>query len=196
VRRQRKDWTGQRFGKLVALEYVGNYQYLCQCDCGKQAVLRSINFTSSHTTSCGCRKSEHAVENCARINAHPGRPNNLAAFIAEVQADPTRHWAYDEQTHTAEYRAYRGAKRRCTDPTGKWWQDYGGRGIEFRFTSFEQWLAELGPKPSPGHSVDRKDNDGHYEPGNVRWATRAEQNKNQRPRKAHGSTPLSIKGAS
>jgi len=61
---------------------------------------------------------------------------------------------------------------------------YDKLGLEFRFASFAEWLAELGPKPSPAHSVDRKNNDGHYEPDNVRWATRAEQNKNQRPRKS------------
>ena len=59
--------------------------------------------------------------------------------------------------------------------------NYGGRGIKFLFTSFEQFFAELGPRPK-GKSVDRINNDGHYEPGNVQWATRSEQRKNQRPR--------------
>jgi hypothetical protein len=56
---------------------------------------------------------------------------------------------------------------------------YGGRGIKFLFTSFEQFLAELGPRPS-GMSLDRIENDGNYEPGNVRWATRSEQVQNRR----------------
>jgi hypothetical protein len=60
------------------------------------------------------------------------------------------------------------------------WKDYGGRGIEFRFISIEQFFAELGPRASPAHSLDRKDNDGHYEPGNVRWATKTEQQLNRR----------------
>ena len=84
---------------------------------------------------------------------------------------------------TPEYNAYLTAKQRCTNPKDKDWKDYGGRGIKFLFTSFEQWLAELGRKPSLAHSIDRKDNDGNYEPGNVRWATREEQRANQRPRK-------------
>lgn len=66
------------------------------------------------------------------------------------------------------------------------WNNYGGRGIAFCFESFEQFFAELGPKPGPGYSVDRIDNEGHYEPGNVRWATRSEQRANQRPRRRKG----------
>lgn len=91
---------------------------------------------------------------------------------------------HNRQTHnkryTAVYRAYHLAKRRCTNTAGVNYADYGGRGIEFRFTSFEEFYAELGDKPSSNHSVDRIDNDGHYEKGNVRWALRPEQRRNQR----------------
>ncbi|HWY20028.1 MAG TPA: hypothetical protein VNX26_02345 [Candidatus Acidoferrum sp.] len=78
-----------------------------------------------------------------------------------------------------EYTAYTHAKQRCTNPRCVDWPDYGGRGIKFLFTSFEQFFAELGPRPE-GLSLDRKNNDGNYEPGNVRWATASEQQKNQR----------------
>jgi hypothetical protein len=57
--------------------------------------------------------------------------------------------------------------------------NYGGRGIQFLFDSFEQFYAEIGPRPA-GLTLDRIHNDGHYEPGNVRWATRSEQNRNRR----------------
>jgi len=77
-------------------------------------------------------------------------------------------------SRTPEYNAYMGAMRRCSSDV-----DYHGRGIEFKFTSFEQFFAELGPRPK-GKSLDRKDNDGHYEPGNVRWATAKQQRANQR----------------
>jgi hypothetical protein len=80
---------------------------------------------------------------------------------------------------TSEYRAYQGAKDRCTNPNSKKWKDYGGRGILFLFDSFEQFLAELGPKPL-GRSLDRINTDGHYTPGNVRWATPYEQTHNRR----------------
>ena len=73
-----------------------------------------------------------------------------------------------------EYNAYYDAQRRCRED-----KNYVGR-IKFLFTSFEQFLAELGPRPDSGLSLDRINNDGNYEPGNVRWATRTEQNNNQR----------------
>src|ERR1039458_5591494 len=82
-------------------------------------------------------------------------------------------------TKTAEYRVYLGAKYRCENPRDHAYPDYGGRGVKFLFVSFEQFYAELGPRP-PGLSLDRIENDGHYTPGNVRWATRTEQNRNQR----------------
>src|ERR1700677_3037238 len=82
-------------------------------------------------------------------------------------------------SETAEYRAFRDALNRCTNPTLECWNNYGGRGIRFLFTSFEQFFAELGPRPE-GMTLDRKNNDGNYEPGNVRWATWEEQQNNRR----------------
>jgi hypothetical protein len=87
---------------------------------------------------------------------------------------------------TPEYRAFQGAKQRCTNQNSGEWAHYGGRGIEFRFKSFEQFFAELGRRPSTKHSVDRfPNNDGHYEPGNVRWATRVQQRNNRRTPKKY-----------
>jgi hypothetical protein len=73
---------------------------------------------------------------------------------------------------TPEYRAYNGAKNRCRDPHDA---NYGGRGIEFRFRSYPEFLTELGRKPSPNHSIERINVNGHYESGNVKWATAQEQ---------------------
>jgi hypothetical protein len=82
-------------------------------------------------------------------------------------------------TGTPEFRAFHDAKHRCLNPRDPFWKNYGGRGIKFLFESFEQFIAGLGPRPSPQHSLDRINNDGHYEPGNVHWATKSEQRRNQ-----------------
>ena len=81
---------------------------------------------------------------------------------------------------TPEYQAYNNAKQRCENPKNGHYLDYGGRGIEFRFGRFEDFLAEVGLKPTPKHSLDRKNNNGHYEVGNLRWATKLEQVRNTR----------------
>lgn len=74
-----------------------------------------------------------------------------------------------------EYRAYQAAKGRCQNPKHKLFKYYGERGIEFRFDSFKSFLDILGFRPSSKYSLDRINNNGHYEPGNVRWATKQEQ---------------------
>lgn len=73
------------------------------------------------------------------------------------------------RTHTPEFHAYNAAKQRCTNPNNSAYPDYGGRGIKFLFTSFEQFFKHIGPRPTPKHRLDRENNDGNYEVGNVRW---------------------------
>lgn len=74
-----------------------------------------------------------------------------------------------------EYQVWAGMKNRCSDPTSQRWHRYGGRGIrvcERWLNSFENFYADMGPRPGPEYQIDRKDNDGHYEPSNCHWVTR------------------------
>jgi hypothetical protein len=79
------------------------------------------------------------------------------------------------------YKLAHEAKRRCTVPSNPAYPRYGGRGIEWRFKDFSEFYAHIGPRPSSKHLLDRIDNDGHYEPGNVRWATPKQSLANRRP---------------
>jgi hypothetical protein len=83
------------------------------------------------------------------------------------------------KSKTREYGIYHGAKSRCTNPNHRAWRYYGGRGIEFRLPEFALFFAKLRHCP-PGWTLERVNNDGHYEFGNVKWATRREQANNQR----------------
>jgi hypothetical protein len=82
---------------------------------------------------------------------------------------------------TPEYKAYIAARQRCTNPKDKRWLSYGARGVKFLFKSVKEFMKAVGPRPSSKHSLDRyPNNDGNYEQGNVRWATRSQQQNNKR----------------
>lgn len=80
------------------------------------------------------------------------------------------------------YNVWASMRNRCNNPNYKQWADYGGRGISIcpEWASFDQFVEDMGPRPSPTHSIDRIDNDLGYSPKNCRWATKKEQQRNQR----------------
>jgi hypothetical protein len=160
------DLTGQTFGRLTVVgragsDVHGNIMWECQCACGGSIKTRANSLRSGHTISCGCA----------------GRAN---------LAMRTKHGAATRSMRTSEYGIWGHMIQRCSNPKYHNFQYWGGRGIsvcrEWR-DSFEAFLAHIGPRPSRKHSLDRfPDVNGNYEPGNVRWATRAEQLTNSRDR--------------
>lgn len=125
--------------------------------------------------------------------ATPERIEALSEAAAKAQAERRRVWLDKLGVIEPQWKRTRmnmqGAYDRCNNPNNRGYKDYGGRGIEFRFTSgaeAAEWVIQnLGPQPE-GHSIDRIDNGGHYEPGNLRWADRKTQNDNKRDyRRSH-----------
>jgi len=160
-----------RFGRLVYLaekpSRSNRRRGLFRCDCGQEIEIATHDVRSGHTRSCGCLHTDVLRT-----------PKTHGATTIAVTGGAARSGG------TAEYRAWRAMKERCHRRTAVNFRNYGGRGIrvcERWETSFSTFLSDLGPKPSPRHSLDRfPDNDGNYEPGNVRWATWKEQCRNKR----------------
>lgn len=152
----KKNLIGKKFFKLLVIEFIGNdkngfREWLCKCECGNETKATTNSLNSKHKKSCGCWKRKVASD---RWKTHGM-----------------------SQLGMREYQIWYGIVNRC-----KLNKNYVDRisVCQRWINSFEDFLADMGKRPSPKHSIERRDNDGNYEPDNCYWATRYQQNRNHR----------------
>lgn len=159
------DFVGRKFGRLTVLSRAPNAshrrgrRWLCCCECGKTLIVRGDCLPNGNTTSCGC-------------------------FYKETRKAKLSHGHCENWTRSSEYSIWVAMKQRCCNPNNSAYQHYGGRGItvcQGWLDSFIAFYKSVGPRPTSKHSIDRINNDGNYEPSNVRWATKTQQLANRRP---------------
>jgi hypothetical protein len=155
---------GRRFGRVVVLSgpmlRKDNAVWRTRCDCGAEFDAYGSNLRRGKTKSCGCLQKELLSDRRTHGDSIKGR------------------WA-------TEYRIYAGMLQRCENTNTLAFKWYGARGIKVcdRWReSYENFLEDMGRRPTLAHSIDRINNDGNYEPGNCRWATIKQQAQNRRPR--------------
>ena len=159
--------AGSRYGRFVVLgegttvkdcKGYNVYTSSCVCDCGVVKDVPNSRLRTGTTVSCGCAQREWA-----RSQAKHGHNSRLVP-------------------RTTEYNSWATMIARVSNSNNPRWEHYGGRGIKVceRWKDFSLFLEDMGLKPGKGYSIDRIDNDGHYEPGNCRWATIEQQLENRK----------------
>lgn len=156
------DILGQKFGRLTAVKRLQNNKkknavWLCACECGGNAEATGYSLRNGHTKSCGCLRTEMIVAEAKKNSTH-----GLSGHPA--------------------YHIWGEMMRRCIDEDHPRYDSYGGRGIGVcdRWKILQNYIDDMWPRPGPGYSVDRIDNDGDYSPENCRWATNTDQQRNKR----------------
>lgn len=169
--------TGQKFGMWTILSLRSKSSKVtlwdCQCECGKKVAVRSGNLRNGASTSCGCESLKRLLK--SRIT----------------------HGETRGGIQTSEYQCWVAMKQRVFNKNHVGYKNYGGRGIaicERWLNSFEDFIADMGRRPTPKHSIERVENDGNYEPSNCVWGTKAEQINNTRSnnRVTVGSVTLTV----
>ena len=156
------DRTGQRFGTIIITarapspEGEKHWCWHYQCDCGVTGIISAKHL-----------RDRQSCNSCSRK-----RRNRKV----------TRHGHATGGKRSALYQTWLSMRQRCLNPNHDAWLDYGGRGVAVcvRWNDFENFLADVPPKPGRGYQLDRIDNNGDYAPGNVRWALPKQNNRNRR----------------
>lgn len=158
--------VGDRFHRLTVLrvktdrynEKRNTYPYcLVQCECGNVKEINRNNVKRGAVKSCGC------------------------LFREAVRKSNRKHGL----SNSPEYAIWLSMKARCKHKSQRSYVNYGGRGIKVceRWFSFSNFYSDVGPRPSPDHQIERRNNDGDYEPGNCIWVSRKVQCRNKRSNK-------------
>lgn len=158
---------GKKFNRLLVIKKAptqnNRLMWETKCDCGNFVIVSGTSLRIKHSKSCGCLQKEI----CSKLTSQ----RNF------------KHGLY--KSFTLEHVSWACMQKRCFYKKHKHYKYYGGRGITVckRWKKFENFLKDMGKKPTPKHSIDRVNNDKGYYPKNCRWATAKEQRANQRKRK-------------